>query len=88
MQTGWAQVNGAWYYLNNEGKMQTGWQEIEGRRYFLDASGVMKTGWQDIDGAWYYFQCVRSYEDRLAESGRSLVLSERQKERCRPAGRM
>ncbi|MBJ7950484.1 hypothetical protein [Bacillus cereus group sp. N24] len=30
MQTGWHQVNGAWYYFNGSGAMQTSWHQVNG----------------------------------------------------------
>ena len=42
MQTGWLNVGGVWYYLNESGIMQTGWQTINGVLYYLDVnSGQM-----------------------------------------------
>ena len=58
MQTGWAKVGGAWYYLSGSGAMQTGWLKLGGTWYWLDPeSGAMATGWaKAADGKWYYFE--------------------------------
>ncbi|PEM34626.1 choline-binding protein A, partial [Bacillus pseudomycoides] len=39
MQTGWQQINGAWYYFNSSGAMQTGWQQINGKWYYFNSDG-------------------------------------------------
>ncbi|PGE97970.1 hypothetical protein COF51_04350 [Bacillus pseudomycoides] len=39
MQTGWQQINGAWYYFNSSGAMQTGWQQINGKWYYCNSDG-------------------------------------------------
>ena len=55
MRTGFFQIDGYYYYFNNEGVMQTGWQEMsEGTRYF-DNTGKMQIGIIDINGLFYYF---------------------------------
>lgn len=53
--TGWKQINGAWYYFDNNGWMKTGWQKIGGTWYYFNNAGAMATGWQSIGGKWYYF---------------------------------
>ncbi len=53
--TGWSQCNGAWYYLDENGRAKTGWIKSEGKWYYLDASsGKMATGWIEDKGNWYY----------------------------------
>ena len=55
-QTGWQNVGGTWYYMNNNGIMETGLQSgINGQTYYFSNSGAMQTGWQDINNSWYYF---------------------------------
>ncbi|MGG2133499.1 hypothetical protein AB1284_19075 [Bacillus sp. S2(2024)] len=51
MATGWKQVNGQWYYLNDNGSMLTGFKTINGKDYYFDPSGVMhtETGGNKID---------------------------------------
>ena len=41
MATGWAQVDGTWYYLGGSGAMLTGWQRLGGTWYYLQGSGAM-----------------------------------------------
>lgn len=66
MATGFINLNGAYYYLDESstgsiGIMKTGWQKINGSWYYFnrDSSegimGMMKKGWNNIDGSWYYF---------------------------------
>ena len=54
MQTGWQDIGGVRYYLNDSGSLQTGWARIDGAWYYLNGSGTMATGWQEIAGALYY----------------------------------
>ena len=56
--TGWAKINGKFYFFNNEGVMQTGFIKDQGKWYFCNAAGFMKVGWQKIKGTWYYFDRV------------------------------
>lgn len=35
MKTGWVFTDGAWYYLNDDGKMATGWKCLNGTWYYL-----------------------------------------------------
>ncbi|CTF58525.1 choline-binding protein, partial [Streptococcus pneumoniae] len=37
MATGWAKVNGSWYYLNANGAMATGWLQYNDSWYYLNA---------------------------------------------------
>ena len=56
LQTGWKEINGKWYFLDDEGIMQTGWQAVDGKWYFLNSNGSMKTGWKQEDGKWFFLQ--------------------------------
>ena len=56
MATGWANVNGKWYFLNSAGRMVTGWLSRPSGWYYLSDSGAMATGWQYIRNAWYYLE--------------------------------
>jgi len=53
---GWKNENGAWRYLDNDGKMKKGWlKDTDESWYYLDNDGNMKTSWfKDADGNWYY----------------------------------
>ena len=61
MYVGWGQVNGQWYYFNQEhdgtyGRLLTSvWFDDGTGVYYLGASGTMAVGWQVIDNRWYYF---------------------------------
>ena len=61
MATGFINLNGAYYYLNNSGSMVTGWQYLQNSWYYFNKSddggleGLMKKGWNRINGNWYYF---------------------------------
>ncbi len=50
---GWKEVDGEWYYFEDEA-MQTGWAQVEGEWYYLEDSGRMDTGWKEVDGDWYH----------------------------------
>lgn len=49
--TGWKNVRGSWYYLDENGIMKTGWVNVNGYWYYLYSSGVMASNTY-IDG--YY----------------------------------
>ncbi len=54
--TGWAEVDGEWYYLNADGYMATGWVKDGNTWYYLRNNGTMvSNGWYAVDGVWYYF---------------------------------
>ena len=52
--TGWQNVNGTWYFMNNSGIMQTGWVNVGGKWYYMNSNGSMATGWVNTSGKWYY----------------------------------
>ena len=55
--TGWVQVEGCWFYYDEDGIMlQNKWLNESGNWYYLDGSGYMATGWKQISGKWYYFE--------------------------------
>ena len=56
--TGWKQVDGNWYYLNDKGVMQTGWVNVNGTWYYLNKSGAMQTGWLKDGGTWYFLEAT------------------------------
>ena len=39
MATGWAYINGYWYYFNASGAMATGWIQLGGYWYYLEQVG-------------------------------------------------
>jgi len=55
MAKGWLQIEGDWYYFNEDGERQTGW--LLGQKndwYYLQADGKMATGWTLVGGKMYY----------------------------------
>lgn len=52
----WAEIDGYWYYFDENGNMMTGWQNIGGHYYYLHAGGQMAVGWLKVDGRWYYLR--------------------------------
>ena len=58
LATGWAQIDGKWYYFSAWG----GWMYSDrwiydgGSSYYMNGSGVMTTGWAQIGGDWFYFK--------------------------------
>ena len=55
VQTGWQQIDGNWYYLNEQGAPQIGWVKDGDKQYFCTASGEMVSGVVWINGKTYYF---------------------------------
>ena len=55
VQTGWQQIDGKWYYLNEQGAPQIGWVKDGEKQYFCTASGEMVSGVVWINGKTYYF---------------------------------
>lgn len=55
-ETNWANVNGAWYVVDENDNKMTGWYRDKHLCwYFLDYStGAMKTGWTADGNDWYY----------------------------------
>lgn len=55
IKSSWNQIDGKWYYFNENGEMLTSWQVINGKKYYLGTDGVMHSGIQTIDGKKYLF---------------------------------
>lgn len=53
--TGKVEIDGDWYFFNEEGVMHTGWKEESGRDYYYGTDGRMVTGYREINGVEYYF---------------------------------
>ena len=54
-KTGWAQIDGSWYYLGTDGAMQSDkWVSSGGQWFHLSADGTMSTGWTEVGNAWYF----------------------------------
>ena len=47
--TGWKDINGEWYYFDNNGYMETGWIQDGGKWYYLNSGGAMAKN-ATIDG--------------------------------------
>ena len=51
----WAQIDGAWYWFDGQGRAVTGWRNLGGTWYHFDpVTCAMDTGWYCLDGVWYY----------------------------------
>ena len=70
---GWIKEYGKWYYLDDSGAMKTGLQTIGGNEYYLSTSGAMQTGWQNIGDDTYFFADSGA---RQTINRRALVLGE------------
>ncbi|SFC84886.1 InlB B-repeat-containing protein [Clostridium uliginosum] len=50
---GWKNIDGNWYYFDNNGIMITGWINNWGNWYYTDSSGVMQNGIIEVNGKVY-----------------------------------
>lgn len=51
----WINVDGSYWYKNDDGSAYTGWLSENGKWYFLDRETCyMRTGWVQDNGKWYY----------------------------------
>ena len=56
-ESGWKELDGKKYFLEEGGRRAEGWKEIEEQRYyFVPETGQMKLGWSTIAGKKYYFE--------------------------------
>lgn len=56
---GWVDVDGTWFYYNEDGTLAKGWTSVNGVWYFLDqTTGAMATGWVLDGGQWYYMDAA------------------------------
>ena len=56
VKPGWNEIDGTWYYYNEDGSLTEGWKQIGGKWYYFETgSGAVVIGWKQIDGKWYYF---------------------------------
>ena len=54
-QSGFNNINGNWYYYDENGNPLYGWQTINDKWYYFNKWGRMSIGWTFISGNWYYF---------------------------------
>ena len=54
-QSGFNNINGNWYYYDENGNPLYGWQTINDKLYYFNKWGRMSIGWTFISGNWYYF---------------------------------
>ena len=78
MVTGWANVDGRWYFMDDSGAMRSGWlKDVSGEWYYLNpisdgTKGAMRVGWHQIDNKWYYFNTVSNgTQGRMLKSQRT-----------------
>ena len=68
----WINVEGAYWYKNDDGSAYTGWLQDGRKWYFLDrGTCYMRTGWVSDSGKWYY-----CYDDGSMCPGGWLTLGE------------
>lgn len=59
LNPGWNQINGNWYYSNEDKKIQTGWKSLGGEWYFFDeyTGRMLENQWyKDSMGSQYYLK--------------------------------
>ena len=50
----WREIDGEWYYFNEDGRTVSGWNNIDEKWYYFDMKGIVQTGWKQIENKWYY----------------------------------
>lgn len=53
--SGFNNINGNWYYYDENGNPLHGWNTINDNLYYFNEWGRMSIGWTFISGNWYYF---------------------------------
>ena len=71
IKTGWQEIDGSWYYLDETGTAVTGWQKIDGGWYYFSDAGIMQTEWQKISKKWYYLGADGVMRTGWVKSGNS-----------------
>ncbi len=61
-QSGFNNINGNWYYFDEDGNQAYGWQTINDKWYYFNKWGRMSIGWTFISGNWYYFDSEGSLD--------------------------
>ena len=51
---GHLQIDGKWYYLDNNGNPIKGWIEADGKRYYGMPDGHLQTGWLSFGNTYYF----------------------------------
>lgn len=54
VQTGFIEIDGVMYHLNEDGCSDTGLMRIDGKTYYFHANGAMHCGWLELDGNTYF----------------------------------
>ena len=52
--TGWQQLGGVDYYLDETGAAVTGWQSVDGQLRYFSGTGAVCTGWLTVEGKTTY----------------------------------
>ena len=66
---GWLNVDGSWYYYDQNGNMKTGWVYSGGKWYYLKSDGAMATGWVQTGGKWYFMNKSGAMQTGWVKSG-------------------
>lgn len=54
LENEWFQINDAWYYAGENGRLATNWKKIDDIWYYFNSSRTLHTGWLNDGGSWYY----------------------------------